>query len=457
MTIEVVIYLCDNSSKKFLLENGRSLTTVQFFELMLNALDLKDKQLATKCFSLWLKSPLLDVQLKPQHVPFRILQEWPHFVHKYSMASEMEKSADEPILIFRRNAFLTRKEEMNITDHSVLHLLQIEAKFNIQQGVYPCDDEDLQQLGELVCHNARNTEAKVRENLANLLPTEAKMKKRTSLFKRQPSVEEKIVKNLTQVQQKTSSIVENPLLEFMKICWQLPYYGSVIFHGIVEKQKSGNITSIFHAANSVQIEVYVGINTEGVYVIDAGEKHVLVGLKYNEFNWEITKPEDQAKNQANIESGKFPQHESMPSLFLEFHDGNASTVHENDSSLLQIISKEAPMMNSMIETCMSIFNQNGRQDQQATSQDEQEATTSNHGPDHHKKSTLVRPLFLRQTSVTTNRTDKLSLVALPSDDMNTSNRDSSTVKKKSLFRRMTSVGAKNSNSSLEDNTSPLVD
>ena len=59
MTIEVVIYLCDNSSKKFLLENGRSLTTVQFFELMLNALDLKDKQLATKCFSLWLKSPLL--------------------------------------------------------------------------------------------------------------------------------------------------------------------------------------------------------------------------------------------------------------------------------------------------------------------------------------------------------------------------------------------------------------
>lgn len=29
-------------------------------------------------------------------------------------------------------------------------------------GVYPCDDEDLQQLGELVCHNARNTEAKVR-------------------------------------------------------------------------------------------------------------------------------------------------------------------------------------------------------------------------------------------------------------------------------------------------------
>ena len=36
---------------------------------------------------------IADVQLKPQHVPFRILQEWPHFVHKYSMGSEMEKSA----------------------------------------------------------------------------------------------------------------------------------------------------------------------------------------------------------------------------------------------------------------------------------------------------------------------------------------------------------------------------
>ena len=67
MTIEVIIYLCDNSSKKFLLENGRSMTTVQFFELMLTALDLKDKQLATKCFSLWLRSPLLGKFLSITH------------------------------------------------------------------------------------------------------------------------------------------------------------------------------------------------------------------------------------------------------------------------------------------------------------------------------------------------------------------------------------------------------
>ena len=67
-----------------------------------------------------------------------------------------------------------------------------------------------------------------RENLAGLLPTEAKFKKRTSLFKRQPSVEEKIVKNLTVSSHQKTSTVENPLLEFMKICWHLPYYGLAV-------------------------------------------------------------------------------------------------------------------------------------------------------------------------------------------------------------------------------------
>ena len=75
-------------------------------------------------------------------------------------------------------------------------------------------------------------------------------------------------------------------------------------------------------------------------------------------------------------------------------------------------------MNSMIETCMSIFNQNNQQntsnqcspDIQLTSYDDQPSTSN---ADHHKKSTLVRPLFMRQGSVTNNRTDKLSLVALP--------------------------------------------
>jgi len=41
---------------------------------------------------------------------------------------------DEPALLFRRNAFLTKEEEMEITDQSTLVILLLEARSNIQLG-----------------------------------------------------------------------------------------------------------------------------------------------------------------------------------------------------------------------------------------------------------------------------------------------------------------------------------
>ena len=60
MSLEVVIYLCDNSSKTFTLPNGYVTTSQEYFNLMIKALKLPEN-LGKKCFALWLKSPLLGL------------------------------------------------------------------------------------------------------------------------------------------------------------------------------------------------------------------------------------------------------------------------------------------------------------------------------------------------------------------------------------------------------------
>jgi len=336
MSLEVVIYLCDNSSKTFTLPNGYVTTSQEYFNLMIKALKLPEN-LGKKCFALWLKSPLLDVQLKPCHIPYRMLQQWPHFLRRFSMATDKEKNTDEPIMLFRRNAFLKRSEEMSISETSVLNILQMEAKLNIQQGIYPCDQEDLEQLGALVCSSNYFCKERLRVNLAALLPAHV-IRPKKGFFKRQESIEDKIVR-CVKMKETSDAKVPDPLLEFMKICWQLPYYGSVIFHGIVEKPQNSSSFLTSFMRHQPEIEVYVAINTDGVWIIDSDKKHVLVGLKYNEFNWEVASSDAQQKASNDV-------YDQIPSLFLEFDtkDGNGK--------LLQILSKEAPMMSSMIETCL---------------------------------------------------------------------------------------------------------
>ena len=104
--------------------------------------------------SLWMVSPLLEVQLKPHHKPFFIRREWNHFLQRFSSATQVKlsllpvsdlqfsnifyfqdlKAADEPILSLQRNVFCSKREEQNLKDHRVLELLYEEAKFNILTG-----------------------------------------------------------------------------------------------------------------------------------------------------------------------------------------------------------------------------------------------------------------------------------------------------------------------------------
>lgn len=123
-------------------EDGASATCAELISTLIEEEDLNLPRQAIEVFSLWMTSPLLEVQLKPHHKPFYIRREWNHFLQRFSSAPLEKKTLDEPILSMQRNVFLHKRDEVKIRDSKVLELLYEEAKYNILNGRYPCEISD---------------------------------------------------------------------------------------------------------------------------------------------------------------------------------------------------------------------------------------------------------------------------------------------------------------------------
>ncbi|PNI93815.1 FRMD8 isoform 6, partial [Pan troglodytes] len=105
----------DDTVVPLAVENLPSLSAHELHRAVREVLQLPD--IALDVFALWLVSPLLD----------------------------------EPFLQFRRNVFFPKRRELQIHDEEVLRLLYEEAKGNVLAARYPCDVEDCEALGALVC------------------------------------------------------------------------------------------------------------------------------------------------------------------------------------------------------------------------------------------------------------------------------------------------------------------
>merc|ERR1712020_789016 len=100
---------------KMEVEDGTSATCAELVNTLIEEEDhLNLPRQAAEIFSLWMTSPLLEVQLKPHHKPFYIRREWNHFLQRFSSAPLEKKTIDEPILSFQRNVFFHKRDEVKI-------------------------------------------------------------------------------------------------------------------------------------------------------------------------------------------------------------------------------------------------------------------------------------------------------------------------------------------------------
>ncbi|XP_077677428.1 FERM domain-containing protein 8 isoform X4 [Eretmochelys imbricata] len=270
-SLDVLVYLIDDTAVQLSVDNLMSVTVHELHRIVRDALQLPE--CAMEVFSLWLISPLLEVQLKPKHQPYKVCRQWQELLLRFTDCREDEIMQDEPSLQFRRNVFFSKRRELQIENEAVLRLLYEEAKFNILEGRYPCDVEDCEQLGALVCR-------------LQLGPYDQDQHTACAL-------------------------------------------NCAFFYGEIDKPAQG----FLHRGGRKAVSV--AISLEGVYVMDSKEKHVLLGLRFQELSWDHT----------------YPDEEEEHILWLEFDGENEGTLV---NKLLKIYSKQAELMSGLIEYCLEL-------------------------------------------------------------------------------------------------------
>ncbi|XP_056657337.1 FERM domain-containing protein 8-like [Monodelphis domestica] len=340
---DVLVYLMDDTVVPLAVENVASITAQDLHRSIREALQLPD--VAMEAFALWLISPLLEVQLKPKHQPYKVCRQWSDLLFRFTDAPEDDIAVDEPSLQFRRNVFFPKRRELQVSSEDVLRLLYEEAKFNVLEVRYPCDAEDCEKLGALVCRlklgpyrQGQQTACAVKEKLDSFLP--AHLCKRphglfTAFRSRGPRLvpgEQGLLSAYQEVKEEASGpeaeLLARHYRAYLHKCHELPYYGCAFFCGEVDKPAQG----FLHRGG--RKTVTVAINLEGVHVIDTKEKHVLLGLRFQELSWDYTC------------SG-----EDEHVLWLEF-DGESEGTPVN--KLLKVYSKQAELMSGLIEYCIEL-------------------------------------------------------------------------------------------------------
>ncbi|XP_060260070.1 FERM domain-containing protein 8 isoform X1 [Ovis aries] len=328
---DVLVYLADDSMVPLAVENLPSLSAHELHRAIREVLQLPD--IALDAFALWLVSPLLEVQLKPKHQPYKLGRQWQELLLRFTDASDDDVAMDEPSLQFRRNVFFPKRRELQIHDKEVLRLLYEEAKGNVLAARYPCDVEDCEALGALVCRvqlgpyqPGQPTACTLREKLDSFLPAHL-CKRSHGLFAafrgrgaKAGTGEQGLLNAYRRVQEVASSDGEREASlsphyrAYLLKCHELPFYGCAFFHGEIDKPAQG----FLHRGGRKPVSV--AISLDGVHVIDCREKHVLLGLRFQELSWDHTSPEEE---------------ESV--LWLEFDGDNEGTPV---NKLLKIYSKQ---------------------------------------------------------------------------------------------------------------------
>ncbi|KAL0994085.1 hypothetical protein UPYG_G00117580 [Umbra pygmaea] len=242
---DVLVYLVCDSAVHLCMEGVGCVSVQELGRSVREALHIPDT--AMDAFAFWLCSPLLELQLKPKHQPYKLCRQWQDLLYRFTDASEEDISQDEPCLQYRRNVFYPRCKELQIEDEGVLKLLYDEARANILAGRFPCDPDTWTALGALslalelgVGLDNQKAMAALREKkLFSFLPSHV-LAGSGGLFStlrgksgRQAGLELSLLEEYHKISISDSSPPQptHLLHQYLNTCHALPYYGCAFFGG----------------------------------------------------------------------------------------------------------------------------------------------------------------------------------------------------------------------------------
>eukprot|EP01137_Pigoraptor_chileana_P003017 Opistho-2@42620 len=316
--IAITVNLMNETEKEFFFDTGKRTTAYAVHTAVCDALQLKAE--SRNLFSLWIVGSRLQLQFKNYHEPFVVRTKWAELTQRYlGMDSE-----EEPLIIFRRDALLTKAAERKLRDPLAVMLLYEEARYNVLEGNYPCTNEDAYYLAAIILqlqngeYNPHiHTFQFLEERLLFVLPPHMLSNLRATDWC------DRIAKAYLKLQGKRDPEVLHRL--FLQYTWQWPFYGATFFYG----ELPPNTALILR--DRMNTIVRVAVSAEGVTVINEGSNKILHSFVYDDIAWDLTETEDAGM------------------LVIEY--GPEASPQE-----LQILSLQARLMDTIIERCVDILN-----------------------------------------------------------------------------------------------------
>uniref|UniRef100_A0A915BUK1 FERM domain-containing protein 8 n=1 Tax=Parascaris univalens TaxID=6257 RepID=A0A915BUK1_PARUN len=376
--IDITVFLADQRGYKFALVGGKVSTASDLMYLMSVRLGIDAAVLQDTC-ALWMISDLLEVQLKPHHIPYEVRRSWAILLKRFTQAELDEIIADEPLIVLKRNVQLSVESEIELEDdyESLTEILYVGAKKEVLAGRYLCDLEmsmrlaALQMAIELGPYDPLEHSADFISNeIPSFFPLQYRHSLKTVYLFGFPVIgckglENDILEEYQAVSLKYGSN-HSRRKAYLNILRSTPFYGAAFFRGQVERPPAASfkeLKKMLLAAAMPEIEVFLGINRDYVTVIDPSKHELLLVQPLSNCSWrrvDVDMPRDQ-----HVKRSPSPEVEDLPCFLLHFPDDSENSdriMHSNSeridtpekSKLLQVFSRQAVMMEALMTALYTI-------------------------------------------------------------------------------------------------------
>lgn len=271
----------DGNSKDLNLVDGANTTVHQLNAQMLREYSMPETPYAD-IFTIWICSPSLELQLKPEHKPLEQINSWKRRIVG-NLTDGDPKKEKEPILKWRRNAKISLIVEREVTHTDAIKLLFHEAKFNYINAFYPCKEQDVWLFASILLYlkygphdqqGAKNFLSNNR-NLSHLVP--APNLKKNSYLSTKILQQYKDLCNSRTEGNGTRIILQT---QFLNSCRNLTVYGSAFFTGGLQGTGS-------KASSKDHVKCYIAVNDVGIHIINYQSRLMLHSFKYSEITWQL--------------------------------------------------------------------------------------------------------------------------------------------------------------------------
>lgn len=322
---QIQVMLMDGEEESLNLTAGANTTVQQLNQQMLRKFDMPETPYAD-IFTIWICSPSLELQLKPEHKPIEHMNNWKRRI--VGMLTDADPMKEEPHLKWRRNAKISLIIEREVIHPKAINLLYHEAKQNYIKAMYPCKDQDVLVLTSLllyISHGSSHSAAKtfLSRNLQNLVPAPMLNARSRSTWSSKINNHYKELSNkLSDPRLRSKQYLQT---EFLRNCRNLTVYGSAFFSGILQQ---GNAKA--------DVKCFIGINDVGLHIINYNTRLMLHSYKYSEISWDYPKT-----NLAVLE------------VLVVRNDSRSLTSH-SPRNQLKIRTKQAGMINHLMKKLSQI-------------------------------------------------------------------------------------------------------